>query len=57
LIKDKVRSIAELTAKAMGCEAIVDIQEVYPPTINHKKETEHVIRIAEANFGKDKVKT
>ena len=57
LIKSKIKTIAENTAAAMGCTAIVDILDMYPPTVNHKKETEHVIRVAEANFGKDKVKS
>lgn len=45
------------TAEAMGCKVDLDIHDVYPPTVNHKTETEHVIRIAKANFGEDKVKS
>ena len=49
--------MAETTAEAMGCKAIVDLIDMYPATVNHKTETQHVVRIASANFGADKVKT
>jgi len=41
----------------MGCVAHVDLTDMYPATVNHKVETDHVIRIATANFGADKVKS
>ena len=56
-IKAKIKQIAENTALAMGCRAEVELIDMYPPTINHKKETEHVIRVASENFGADKVKS
>ena len=56
-IKAKIRLIAENTAIAMNCVAEVELIDMYPPTINHKTETQHVIRIAEKYFGKDKVKS
>ncbi|TNV78201.1 hypothetical protein FGO68_gene7263 [Halteria grandinella] len=56
-IMSKIRQIAENTALAMGCKAEVDIIDMYPPTVNHAKETEHVIRVASAAFGADKVKS
>lgn len=56
VVKAKIKLIAENTAIAMGCEAQVSLEDMYPAVINHKKETEHVIRVASANFGEDKVK-
>ena len=40
----------------MGCVAQVELIDFYPPVENHKNETQHVIRIAKANFGEEKVK-
>ena len=57
IVKAKIKLIAESTAIAMGCQAIVELQDMYPTVVNHKTQTQHVIRIAEANFGKDKVKS
>ncbi|TNV78005.1 hypothetical protein FGO68_gene2098 [Halteria grandinella] len=57
LVKEKVRHIIVNTAEAMGCKVDLDIHDVYPPTVNHKIETEHVIRIAKAAFGEEKVKS
>ena len=56
LVKAKIRLIAENTAEANNCKAEVEINEMYPATVNHKKEVEHVVRIAEKHFGADKVK-
>ncbi len=56
VVKAKIRLLAENTAIAMGCVAHVDLLDMYPATVNHKTETQHVIRIATANFGADKVK-
>jgi hippurate hydrolase len=53
----KVKQIAENTALAMGCRAEVECNEMYPPVINHPKETEHVIRVPSATFGAEKVKS
>jgi hippurate hydrolase len=57
LIMSKIKNIAENTALAMGCKADVEFIDLYPPTINHAKETEHVIRVASATFGAEKVKS
>jgi metal-dependent amidase/aminoacylase/carboxypeptidase family protein len=46
LVKNKVKLITETTALAFGCEAEVDHHDMYPPTVNHKTETEHVVRLA-----------
>ena len=56
-IKGKIEQITFSTAAAYGCTIEIDINDKYPPTINHKTEVEHVIRIAEKNFGKERVKS
>jgi hippurate hydrolase len=57
-VKEKIKLIINSTAEAMGCRiSLFDVNDKYPPTINHKIETEHVARLAEANFGKEKLKT
>ena len=38
-IKAKIRLIAENTAIAMGCTATVELDDMYPATVNHKIET------------------
>ncbi len=57
IVKAKIKLIAENTAIAMNCVAHVELVDMYPALINHKTETEHVVRVATANFGADKVKT
>lgn len=56
VVKSKIKLITENTAIAMGCVAHVELIETYPAVVNHKNETQHVIRIAKANFGEEKVK-
>jgi hippurate hydrolase len=57
IVKAKIKLLAENTAIAMNCVAHVDLVDLYPVVVNHKTETEHVIKLAKANFGADKVKT
>lgn len=57
IIKSKIKLLAENTAEAMGCVADVSLVDMYPATVNHKTETQHIVRIAKANFGEDKVKS
>lgn len=35
-ILSSIRSITEMTAAAHGCKAEVELDEIYPPTINHE---------------------
>ena len=37
----------------MGCKVDVRQDEEYPAVINHKTETDHVIRVAKTWFGED----
>lgn len=45
-MKDRIISISENVAAAHDCTAVVEIEDTYPAIINHKTETEHVIRLA-----------
>ena len=57
LIKEKIKLIAHSTAEAFGCEAEVDLEELYPPTVNHAKEADHIKRLAIQWFGEDHFST
>ena len=48
---ETVKRVAEETAKAYDCTADVNIWQLYPVTINHKLEAEHVERLAKQHFG------
>jgi len=50
-MKKRIHEIATNVAKGFECEADVKLVDLYPPIINHAKETEHVIRLAKLNFG------
>ena len=50
-IKSKIKQITLATAAAFGCTADFDVNDKYPPTINHEREVEHVVRLANAHFG------
>jgi hippurate hydrolase len=51
LIHKRIREISEGTAKAMGCTVEVDLNKMYPAIINHKKEADHIERLAKKWFG------
>ena len=51
VMKKRIRTIAENVAAAYECTADVSLEDSYPPVINHKKETDHVIRLALKHFG------
>jgi amidohydrolase len=55
LLQPRVTEIAEQVAKAYGASAVVNYQRVYPPTINHRRETEFAGRVASALVGDDNV--
>lgn len=55
IIKSKINLIAESTAEALGCKAEVELTDLYPPTINHKVQTDHVIRICKRYMGEERV--
>lgn len=45
-IKDKIRDIAEGTAKSMGAECVVDIKDGYPVVHNHEQATKEALVFA-----------
>jgi len=51
LIHKRVREICEGTAKAMGCKVDVVLWDMYPAVLNHKKEADHIERLAKKWFG------
>ena len=51
LVKERIKTISECTAAAHLCTAEVKLEEEYPPVINHKMQTENVIRLAKKHFG------
>ncbi|CDW83506.1 amidohydrolase [Stylonychia lemnae] len=50
-IKEKIVLIAETTAETYGCKATVDVFDMYPATINHPTETQHIQRLAKQHLG------
>ena len=50
-MKKRIKDIATNVAKGFECVAEVKFHDLYPPVINHPKETDHVIRLAKTNFG------
>jgi hippurate hydrolase len=52
-IKERIQDICDGTAKAMGCTVDVSLEDMYPAVVNHKVETEHVIRLAKKWFGEE----
>ena len=54
-IKEKVRGICERSAKVHECEAIVELEEKYPPVINHSEQANYVKQLAIDNFGPQNV--
>lgn len=45
--------IAKQTAAAFDCKVEFDIDDKYPPTVNSKKESDHIQRLGEKYFGKE----
>jgi hippurate hydrolase len=56
-VKQKITKISTSTAEAFDCKAEVDITDLYPPTVNHKTETAHVVRVAAKYIGIEHVKS
>jgi hippurate hydrolase len=55
LLERPVTEIVEHTAKVYGAVASVKYRRVYPPTINHKRETEFAINAAGSIVGPENV--
>jgi amidohydrolase len=57
LIESGMARIVEHSAKALGAAAHLRFKRNYPPTVNHKKETEFAIGVMQDVVGKDNVQT
>jgi hippurate hydrolase len=55
LLERRVTEIAEQTARVYGGTATVKYRRMYPPTINHKRETEHAVSVARSIVGPENV--
>lgn len=55
LVRERMRDIVEMTAKAAGAEASLDMEQMYPVLINTDEHTAHVLRLATEQFGADNV--
>src|SRR6201995_1586133 len=55
LIEERMRKIVEATASAYDCEAELEFQRSYPPTINAPRETRFAAEVMAEVVGKDKV--
>jgi metal-dependent amidase/aminoacylase/carboxypeptidase family protein len=56
-VKAKLQHIARTTAETYDCKVEFELNDKYPPTVNHPTETAHVVRIAEKYIGAEHVKT
>lgn len=52
LIK-RIHEVVENVAKAHECEADINIYSKYPSTVNHRDQTNHVIRLAKKYVGEE----
>lgn len=52
-MKERIRVIAESVAEAHECKAEVNLIDLYPAVVNHKEQTDHVIRIAKKYIGEE----
>ncbi len=55
MARQRVREICEFTAKALGCEAVVELNEGYPVTFNDAALTEQWFTVANRTVGQQSV--
>jgi amidohydrolase len=55
LLQRRVTDISEHVARAYGAVATVRYRRMYPPTVNHKRETEFAVRVAGSIVGAENV--
>lgn len=53
--KQRIHTLATLTAEAHGASAEVDYRDGYPPTVNHVQQTQFAVHVASKVAGPDKV--
>lgn len=54
-VKERIEALSHGIAEAMQCKAEVVVHKLYPATVNHPKEAEHVRRLATKWFGPEHV--
>ncbi len=52
-MKERIHSLIDGIAEGFMCTAEVEIEDEYNPVINHKEQTNHVIRLAKTHFGEE----
>jgi len=52
-MKERIRTICCDVAAGFNCKAEVDLNDLYPPTINHPEQTAHVIRLCKKYIGSE----
>ncbi len=52
MIKNRMKDIIDGISKAFGSEIVLNYKEGYPPTINHKLPTKHILDVASQVVGK-----
>ena len=55
LLEQRITAIAEHVAQAYGAVATVRYRRMYPPTVNHQRETEFAVRVARDLVGEENV--
>lgn len=55
LIEERMRSMATLTAEALGCTARIDFERKYPPTINDEAAAQFCTHVLEDIVGTDNI--
>ena len=50
---ERITKVAKSVAKAHKCEAVCNINDGYPAIINHKEQTNHIIRLCKKYLGED----
>lgn len=53
LVKKRIEEICLGVSQAMGCKVECRQDDLYPAVVNHKTETDHVIRMAKTWFGEE----
>lgn len=53
LVEDRVTTIAQHVAQAYGADANVRYRRMFPPVVNHDRETEFAVSVARSTVGED----
>ncbi|CAI2371454.1 unnamed protein product [Moneuplotes crassus] len=56
-VVERIHQITENVSKAFNCKGTVNADNVYPAVLNHEKQTEIVLDIAEKELGEEGVNT